>query len=334
MVMKKFLNDPQSLTSELLEGYTLCYPNQVRLVSDKIVVRANAKSKDKVAILTLGGAGHEPALSGYVGEGLLDASVVGDIFAAPGAPKVLEAFRLFKDYAGIILVVLNHAGDVMNAKMACMQAQKEGIKVDQILTAEDIAPGINSPIEDRRGLGGCVPLIKILGSASEKGLSVEEILRVGEKFNKKMATLAVTLKTATHPQAGEYIGKLEDDQMEIGMGQHGEGGGNGPEPMQSADAVAETMIRKLVTAVGAQSGDKAVLIINGSGATTHMEMFVVFRKAWNVLKDLGIDVVGSRCDEILTVQEAAGFQMFFALVDDEVMEYYNAPGNAPYWIVR
>ncbi|MDO5582224.1 MAG: dihydroxyacetone kinase subunit DhaK [Planctomycetia bacterium] len=332
--MKKFLNDPQALTPELLEGYTLCYPNQVRLVGDKIVVRANEKSKDKVAILTLGGAGHEPALSGYVGEGLLDASVVGDIFAAPGAPKVLEALRLFKDYAGIILVVLNHAGDVMNAKMACMQAEKEGIKVNRILTAEDIAPGINAPVEDRRGLGGCVPLIKILGAASEKGLSVEEILRIGEKFNQKMATLAVTLKTATHPQAGEYIGMLEDDQMEIGMGQHGEGGGNGPEPMQSADTVADIMIRKLAAAVNAKSGDKAVLIINGSGATTHMEMFVVFRKAWKVLNEMGIKVVGSRCDEILTVQEAAGFQMFFALVDDEVLEYYNAPGNAPYWIVR
>ncbi|MBR5626677.1 MAG: dihydroxyacetone kinase subunit DhaK, partial [Thermoguttaceae bacterium] len=159
MTMKKFINDPANLTSELLEGYTLCYPNQVKLVSEKIVVRAQPKSKDKVAIITMGGAGHEPALSGFVGEGMLDASVVGDIFAAPGGPKVLEALRMFKDYAGIILVVLNHAGDVMNANMACMMAKKEGLNITRILTAEDIAPGINAPVEDRRGLGGCVPLI-------------------------------------------------------------------------------------------------------------------------------------------------------------------------------
>lgn len=334
MVMKKFINDPQELTPELLEGYALCYPDKVKLVAEKIIVRAVPKSKDKVAVITLGGAGHEPALSGFVGEGLLDASVVGDIFAAPGGPKVLEALRLFKDYKDIILVVLNHAGDVMNANMACMLAEREGIKVHKILTAEDIAPGINAPIEDRRGLGGCVPLIKILGSAAEKGLSVDEILAVGERFNQKMATLAVTLKTATHPQAGQYTGTLADDQMEIGMGQHGEGGGNGPEPMKSADEVAEIMVNKLANALNAKAGDKAVLIINGSGATTLMEMFIVFRKAWKVLNEKGISVVGSKCAEILTVQEAAGFQMFLALVDDEIMQYYNAPSDAPYWTAR
>ena len=210
MVMKKFLNEPANLTKELLEGYTLCYPNQVKLVSEKIVVRANAKSKDKVAILTLGGAGHEPALSGFVGTGMLDASVAGDIFAAPGAPKVLEALRLFKDYAGIILVVLNHQGDVMNANMACMMAQREGINVTRILTAEDIAPGANAPREDRRGLGGCVPLIKVIGAAAEAGKSIDEIMAVGNKFNERMATLAVTIKTATHPQSGQYIGELAD----------------------------------------------------------------------------------------------------------------------------
>ncbi|MDD3587050.1 MAG: dihydroxyacetone kinase subunit DhaK [Thermoguttaceae bacterium] len=333
MVMKKFLNEPANLTKELLEGYALCYPNQVKLVSEKIVVRAQAKSKDKVAIVTLGGAGHEPALSGFVGTGMLDASVAGDIFAAPGAPKVLEALRLFKDYAGLILVVLNHQGDVMNANMACMMAQREGINVTRILTAEDIAPGANVPREDRRGLGGCVPLIKVLGAASEAGKSVDEIMAIGNKFNERMATLAVTVKTATHPQSGQYIGELGDDQMEIGMGQHGEGGGNGPEPLQSADNVAEIMINKLSAALKVASGEKVMLIINGSGATTLMEMFIVFRKAYRVLEAAGIQVVASRCDEILTVQEAAGFQMFLAVVDDEILECLTALSDAPYWTV-
>ncbi len=334
MVMKKFLNDPANLTVELLQGYALAYPKKVKLVSDKIVVRANPKPKDKVALVTLGGSGHEPALSGYVGEGMLDASVVGDVFAAPGAPKVLEALRMFKDHAGIVLLILNHAGDVMNGNKAFEQAIKEGINVKTILTHEDIAPGSSAPIEDRRGLGGCIPLLKIAGAAAETGLSLDQVLAVAERFNAKMATLAVTMKTATHPQSGQYISTLPDDQLEIGMGQHGEGGGTGPQPITSADATAEVMIEKLIAALGAKSGDQAVLIINGSGATTLMEQFLVFRKAHQILESRGIKVVGSRCEEILTVQEAAGFQMFLGLLDQELLGYYEAPSDAPYWVCR
>ncbi len=334
MVMKKFLNDPQRVTNELLEGYALCYPDKIKLVSEKIVVRANPKSTDKVAIVTLGGAGHEPALEGFVGEGMLDASVVGDIFAAPGAPKVVEALRLFKDHKGIVLVVLNHEGDQRNANMALMMAAKEGLNVKKIVTAEDIAPGVDAPASERRGLGGCIPLIKILGAAAEKGLDADAIIELGERFNKRMATLAVTLKVATHPQAGQEIGALGDDQMEIGMGQHGEGGGNGPELMRSADWVAETMAKKLIRAIDGKEGEKVALIINGSGATTLMEMFVVFRKAYEVVTGAGLNVVASKCAEILTVQEAAGFQMFMGVFDDETLALYNAPSDTPYWIVR
>ncbi|MDR0869915.1 MAG: dihydroxyacetone kinase subunit DhaK [Planctomycetaceae bacterium] len=329
--MKKFINDPNNLTKELLEGLALAYPKQVKLSGEKIVVRAVPKAKDKVAIVTLGGAGHEPALSGFVGEGMLDASVVGDIFAAPGGPKVLDALRLFKDHPGILLVILNHAGDVMNGNLAFNMAVKEGINVKKILTAEDIAPGLDAPIEDRRGLGGCIPLIKVAGAVAEAGKSLSEVLAVAERFNQTMATLAVTMKTATHPQSGQYISELPDDKMEIGMGQHGEGGGTGPQNILSADETAETIVKKLIAATKLQKGDKAVLIINGSGATTLMEMLIVFRRAHQVLTGTGINVVAGRCDEILTVQEAAGFQMFLAKVDDETQKYYEAPSSTPYW---
>ena len=334
MVMKKFINDPNNLTTELLQGYTLAYSSKIKLVDDRIVVRAVPKSKDKVALVTLGGSGHEPALSGYVGEGFLDASVVGDIFAAPGAPKVLDALRMFKDYKGVLLIILNHAGDVMNGNMAFEMAVKEGINVKKILTAEDIAPGVNAPIEDRRGLGGAIPLYKIAGAAAEAGKSLDEVLAVAEKFNATMATLAVTMKTATHPQSGQYISELSDDMMEIGMGQHGEGGGTGPQSIATADETATAMIERLIPAAKLQKGDKAILVINGSGATTLMEMFVVFRKAYQVLAERGITVAVSRCEEILTVQEAAGFQMFLAKLDDETQKYLEAPSNAPYWVTQ
>jgi dihydroxyacetone kinase-like protein len=334
MVMKKFLNDPQRATNELLEGYALCFPDKVKLVSEKIVVRATPKAKDKVAVITLGGSGHEPALSGFVGEGMLDASVVGDIFAAPGAPKVLEALRIFKDNAGIVFLVLNHEGDQRNANMAMTMAEKEGIKVAKIVTAEDIAPGVDAPISERRGLGGCIPLLKIIGAAAEKGFSAEEIVEIGERFNKRMATLAVTLKVATHPQSGGEIGELADDQMEIGMGQHGEGGGNGPEPMQSADWIAETMMNKVLRAIEAKSGEKILLLINGSGGTTLMEQFIIFRKAHEVATAAGVEVVESYCGEVLTVQEASGFQMIVGVYDDQTFELFNAPCDTPYWVTR
>lgn len=334
MVMKKFINDPQNLTPELLEGLALAYPKKVKLIGGKIVARANPKPKDKVAIVSLGGSGHEPAISGYVGDGMLDASVVGDIFAAPGAPKVLEALRLFKDHAGVLLVILNHAGDVMNGDMAYNMAVKEGINVKKIYTYDDIAPGLAASWEDRRGLGGCVPLYKIAGAAADAGKTLDEVFALAERFNAKMSTLAVTMRTATHPQSGQSIASLDDDEMEIGMGQHGEGGGTGPQPIASADVVANTMINKLVVASEAKKGDNVVLIINGSGATTLMEMLIVFRKAHRVLESLGINVVYSRCEEILTVQETAGFQMFLAPVDDELLGCLNAPSDAPYWVSR
>jgi dihydroxyacetone kinase-like protein len=332
--MKKFLNDPANLTPELLEGYCLAYSDKVKLESQKIVVRATPKDTSKVALVTLGGAGHEPALSGYVGEGMLDASVVGDIFAAPPGPKVLEALRMFNRDAGILLVILNHQGDVLNGNMALDMAAKEGINVKSILTHEDIAPGTAAPIEDRRGLGGCIPLFKIAGAAAEAGKSLDEVLAIAERFNNQMATLAVTMKTATAPQSGEYISTLPDDMMEIGMGQHGEGGGTGPQKIMSADETAETMVNKLAAAVDAKSGDEVMLIINGSGATTLMEMFIVFRKAYQVLEAMGVKVVISRCEEMLTVQEAAGFQMFLAKVDAELLGCLKAPSNAPYWVTR
>ena len=334
MVMKKFLNKPENLTKELLEGYTECYNRQVKLATEKIVVRAEAKSKDKVAILTLGGAGHEPALSGFVGYGMLDASIVGDIFAAPGGPVVYEGLKLFKDYAGIILVVLNHAGDVMNAKMGCMMAQRDGIKVSQILTSDDIAAGVDAPIEDRRGLGGCIPLIKIIGAAAEQGKSVDEILAIGEKFNQRMATLAVTMKTATHPQSGQYISTLPDDKMEIGMGQHGEGGETGPVAIKTADETAEIIIPERIAAVHAKAGEKVVLIVNGSGATTLMEMFLIYRKSAELLKKAGLEIVFGRCDELLTVQESGGFQLFLAVADDEAAKLLAEPSDAPYWVTK
>ncbi|MDR1402423.1 MAG: dihydroxyacetone kinase subunit DhaK [Tannerellaceae bacterium] len=327
----KFINEPENVTSELLEGYALCYPDKVKLAAENIIVRTNPKDENKVAIVTLGGSGHEPALSGFVGEGMLDCSVVGDVFAAPGAQRLFQALQLMQREAGILLVVLNHSGDVMSANMACQLAERAGIKVKQILTHDDISAGIGAPADDRRGLAGCIPLYKIIGAAAEEGKSLDELIEIGERFNKHIATLAVATGKCTHPQNNALISDLPPGIMEIGMGQHGEGGG-GQKPLVSADDTAVEMVDLLCRQLKPESGDKMMLLINGTGATTQMEHNIIFRKAYKELESRGMKVVSSRIQEILTVQEQAGFQMIMAILDDDHIDYLNnKKADAPYW---
>ncbi|MDR2969187.1 MAG: dihydroxyacetone kinase subunit DhaK [Tannerellaceae bacterium] len=326
----KFINDPMEVTQECLEGLTLAYSSQIKLAGENIVVRANPKSEDKVAIVTLGGSGHEPALSGFVGEGMLDCSVVGDVFAAPGAQRLFQALQLMKREAGILLVVLNHAGDVMSANMACQLAERAGIKVKKLLTYDDISAGLDAPDEDRRGLAGCVPLYKILGAASEEGKSLDELLEIGERFTKKVATLAVAMGKCTHPQNNATISELPEGIMEVGMGQHGEGGG-GQAPLVSADETAALMVDLLCRKLQPKAGDKLMLIINGVGASTLMELSIVFRKAYKELEARGMQVAESRIQEILTVQEQSGFQMLLAILDEDHIGYFKKTANTPYW---
>jgi dihydroxyacetone kinase-like protein len=330
-IVTKFINDPENITRELLEGYVLAYSDKVALAAENIVVRSNPKDPSKVAIVTLGGSGHEPALSGFVGEGMLDCSVVGDVFAAPGAQRLFQALQLFRRDAGILLVVLNHSGDVMSANMAIQLAERAGIKVKQILTHDDISAGVDTPEEDCRGLAGCIPLYKIVGAAAEEGKSLDEIVEIGERFNRQVATLAVAMGSCTHPQNGATISELAEGEMEIGMGQHGEGGG-GRQMLESADKTAEIMIGQLMQKIQPQPGDKVLLYINGVGATTHMELSIIFRRAHQVLAQAGIVVVDAKLDELLTVQEMAGFQMILGKLDPDHVELLkNRRANTAYW---
>lgn len=329
--MNKFINKPENITKELLEGYVKAYKNQVAFGGENIIVRTNPKSLDKVAIITLGGSGHEPALSGFVGEGMLDCSVVGDVFAAPGAQRLFQALQLFKRDAGILLVTLNHSGDVMSSNMAIQLAERVGIKVKMLLTHDDISAGVETPDEDRRGLAGCIPLCKVIGAAAEAGKSLDEIYEIGERFNQNIATLAVAMGHCTHPQNNAAISELAEGEMEIGMGQHGEGGG-GRQMLVSADDTAEKMMNQLMKKIQPKTGDNVLLIINGVGATTHMEMNIIFRKANEILESNGIHVAEGRIGELLTVQEQAGFQMILAKLDKDHVDYLkNHRANAPYW---
>ena len=333
MTMKKFINCPDTIVKELLEGLALAHGDKVEVLDGNLVVNKKMKDTDRVHIVTLGGAGHEPALSGFVGEGMFDVSVVGDVFAAPGPAPVFEALKLAAGPKGALFVVLNHAGDMMTAAMTMEMVEDAGLKVARVTTQEDVSNAPRSDAGNRRGLVGCVPLAKIAGGAAAAGKSLEEVQAIAQKFADNMATIAVAARGATHPANGAEISKFGDDDMEIGMGQHGEGGG-GRMKMKSAEETAIIMADALLKDLDIKSGEKVLLVVNGSGSTTLMEQLIVFKDCVKFLKSRGVEVVAQMVGEVLTVQEAAGFQLFMARMDDETLKYWKAPCNTPYYTVQ
>ncbi len=327
-MMKKFINDPENLVNDLLHGFALAHADKVKLAGNNLVVRATPKSKEKVAVVTLGGSGHEPALSGYVGQGLLDVSVPGEIFAAPGPPRLLEALRMVNRPAGVLLIVLNHAGDIMSANMAMQMAQKEGIKVRQILTSEDISTGPRDKPEERRGLVGCLAVIKVAGAAAEQGRSLDECWEVAHRLERNMATLAVAVSPATHPCTGDSISEIPEGDMVIGMGQHGESG-SGQMKIKSARETAEIMLDALLKDLSVKAGEDVLLMINGVGSTTLMEQYIVLNSCKEILDQKKIHMARCVAGEFLTVQEMGGFQMFLARLDPELTSLWDAPCKCP-----
>ena len=327
MRMKKFINEPKSLVPELLEGFTLAFADKVRLNGTNIIVRATPKPPGKVRLVTLGGSGHEPGLSGFVGMGMLDVSVAGEIFAAPGAVKCIDSIR--EACAGgesTLLIVLNHAGDVLAANIAMQALERERLNVKVVFTEEDIS----NPVGDRRGLVGCVAVYKVAGAAAERGDSLDACAAVAQRLADNMRTLAVAVRTATHPSTRQPIFDLGDDEMEIGMGQHGEAG-TGRMPLKSADETAEIMLEKLLVDLGVKESEELLVVLNGAGATTLMELYIVFRRVAYLLQSKRIRLVRSAIGEFITTQEQAGFQMMIARMDSELLALWDAPADAPFF---
>jgi dihydroxyacetone kinase-like protein len=327
MRMKKFINDPKQLVPELLEGFTRAFPRHVKLSGTNTIVRAMAKPAGKVRVVTLGGSGHEPGLSGFVGRGMLDSSVAGEIFAAPGAAKCIEALRdACAGGEAALLIVLNHAGDVLAANITMQAVEREKLNVKMVLTEEDIS----SPAGDRRGLVGCVAVYKVAGAAAENGASLKKCVEVAQRMANNMRTLAVAVRTATHPSSGQPIFELGDDEMEIGMGQHGEAG-TGRMQLKSANEAAEIMLERLLADLEVNEAEELLVILNGAGATTLMELYLIFRRVAQVLEEKKIKLVRSAIGEFITTQEQAGFQMMIARMDRELVDLWDAPADTPFF---
>lgn len=330
MNMKKFINDRENLTSELLEGLAEAHKELVTLGEDWMIINKKLQQADRVTIVTLGGSGHEPAISGFVGDGMVDISVVGNIFAAPGPNVCVEAIRKADRGKGVLFIALNHTGDMMTADLTMKECENEGLHVLKVMIHDDISNAPRNKPEGRRGLVGCIPTYKIAGAAAAEGKSLEEVVAIAGRFTEQMAALAVASIGATHPVTGSLLADYGEDEMEIGIGQHGEGGG-GRLKMLSADETAVLMINALIHDIGIGKGERIMLILNGTGSTTLMELFIIYRKCCSYLKEKEIEIVANYVGELLTVQEQAGFQMFMARMDDELLHYWNAPCNTPYF---
>lgn len=325
--MKKFINATETITDEELEGLGLAY-GDVLEVDGHIVVSKDLENADRVTVVTYGGSGHEPAQKGFVGKGMLDIQVDGDIFAAPNGALVFEAMQRADKGHGVLLLTLNYAGDQLAGKQAMKLAKKAGMNVRQVVTGEEIKFDPEGE-DNQRGLAGCVPLYHIAAAAAAEGKTLDEVAEIAQRYADNMASITVKSTDATHPQNGMSFGDLgETDQMEIGAGQHGEGGGVRV-PMASSEETIELVAPKLVEALGLEKGDKAFVMINGCGATTMMEMLILYKDAVRYLEQQGIEVVANMVGEILTVQEAGGFQINFAKWDDEFVRLWGTPAHTP-----
>ncbi len=331
MVMKKLINDPKDVVQELIEGFVLANEDKVhKHKTVNAVIRNDAPVKNKVGIVIGGGAGHEPLFLEYIGKGMADAEAHGQIFAAPAPNIVLGAAKAVDGGNGVLFLYNNYAGDVLNFDMAQEMARTEGIQVETVLVNDEIASAPKGKEEDRRGTTSVHIIIKIAGAAAERGLPLDEVVRITQKAVNGSRSLGVALSSCTLPATGKEIFDLPDDAMEVGMGLHGEPGVERIK-LLSADETVSRIVPRLVEDLPYVKGDEIVLIINGYGATTRMEMFIINRKVRGMLADLGISVYGTEVGEFCTSQEMKGVSVTFIRMDDELKTLYDDPCDSAFY---
>ena len=331
MAMKKLINDPRNVVQELIEGFILA--NEGKLYKHpavNAVIRKDAPFRGKVGIVIGGGAGHEPLFLEYVGRGMADAEAHGQVFAAPAPGVIVEAIKAVDGGAGVVLLYNNYAGDVLNFDLAQETARAEGRQVQTVLINDEIASAPKGREQDRRGTTSDHLVIKIAGAAAERRLPMEEVIRITRKAIAGARSLGVALSSCTLPATGREIFELPDDKMELGMGLHGEPGVERI-GLLSADATAERIVPLIVEDLPYRRGDRILLVVNGYGATTRMELFIVNRRIRGLLAGLGIEVYATEIGEFCTSQEMKGLSVSFLRLDEELRELYDQPCDSPFY---
>ncbi|HET7105986.1 MAG TPA: dihydroxyacetone kinase subunit DhaL [Candidatus Acidoferrum sp.] len=330
--MKKFINRPENAVEEMLEGLVVLSPGLARLAGHKVLIRADAERvRDKqVAIISGGGSGHEPAHAGYVGEGMLSAGVAGEVFTSPDTDSIHAAIRAVAGKAGALLVVKNYTGDRLNFGLAAEMARSEGIPVEMIIVDDDVALDNKTQFAGSRGLAGTVFIHKLVGGAAAEGKSLAEVAAVGRGAIKSLATMGVSFSAGTSPAVGKPSFELGEDEMELGLGIHGEPGVTRAR-MQPADELTETLLNQILKR-GIFGNDRRVaLMINNLGATTAMELAIVARHAMTMLEKKGYTVERMYAGTLLSSLDMAGISISVLGVDDAMLRWLDAPTSAPAW---
>ncbi|TJX68914.1 dihydroxyacetone kinase subunit DhaK [Soehngenia saccharolytica] len=326
--MKKIINSPENVVDEMLEGFVKAHPQYVkRLENLNVIVRSNRKI-GKVALVSGGGSGHEPSHAGFVGEGMLDAAVAGEVFTSPTPDQVYEAIKAVNTGNGVLLIIKNYTGDVMNFEMASDMAKDEGIEVEQVIVNDDVAVEDSTYTTGRRGIAGTIFVHKIAGAKSEKGGSLQEVKNVAEKVIKNVKSMGMALTSCTLPAVGKPSFSLGDNEMEIGIGIHGEPGTH-REIVKPANEIVDELLEKIFDNLELNNGDEVAVMVNGMGATPLMELNIVNSRVYDVLVDRGIQIVKTYVGNYMTSLDMAGFSITILKLDDELKELLLYKANTP-----
>ena len=324
--MKKLINDPFEVVDEALEGFVAAHEAIVSLIAPRVVARRHP-AKDKVGFVVGGGSGHEPAFAGYVGKGLADAAACGGVFASPPPDVVLGAVHAANLGRGVLVSYGNYAGDVMNFGLAAQMARAEGIDVREVRVADDVASAPKAEAGKRRGIAGDIIVFKCAGAAAQRGLALDEVERIAMKANAQTRSMGVALSACEVPGAGRPTFELPEGEMEIGMGVHGEPGVRRG-PLEPADEVANALVEAILSDLDGRGAGDAALLVNGLGATSHIEQFILYRGARRALERAGLRVARSYVGEFITSLEMAGASVTVSMLDTELLELLDAEANA------
>ena len=324
--MKKIINSPERVVAEMLRGMELAHSGLVRVIHDfGVVVRTGAPVQNKVALVSGGGSGHEPAHGGYVGPGMLDAACAGAVFTSPTPEQMLEATKAVDGGAGVFYVVKNYTGDVLNFEMAGELADAEGIQTDYVVTNDDVAVEDSTFTAGRRGIAGTIFVHKIAGAAADDGKDLAGVKEIAQRVNANMRSMGMALTSCIPPESGEPIFEIGDEEMEIGMGIHGEPGVE-RKKIEPADQIVDEMLGKILGDTVDFSGSEVAVMVNGLGATPIMELYLAYAHVADVLKREGVQVWGRPyVGEYMTSLEMAGFSITLLKLDDEMKGYLEAP---------
>ena len=325
--MKKIMNNVDAVENEMVLGMVKAYPQYIKkLDCGNVVVRAR-KKEGKVALISGGGSGHEPAHGGFVGEGMLDAAVAGPVFTSPTPDQIYEGIKAIATDKGVFMVVKNYTGDVMNFERAAEMVEMDGIPVKYVVTNDDVAVQDSLYTVGRRGVAGTIFVHKIAGAKAEEGAELEAVQAVAQKVVDNVRTMGMAIKPCTVPAAGKPGFELSDDEMEVGIGIHGEPGTH-REPLKKADEIVDMLLEKILADIDYADSEVAVLI-NGAGGTPLMELFIVNNHVSDVLAAKGIKVYKTFVGNYMTSIEMDGFSISLLRLDDEMKKLLDAKADTP-----